>query len=259
MKYISTSTLIIPLFLSLVVLPIFIVFDLSTLKLFFVQEIGNQSVVLYDRWYTGTLVVFPITFFIIGILSLFALLDSIFFKKLLTDKYLISILCYSLFLILFSIFFLDIISVRNIKTLICINYLPQHDFIINTSVIENITLSKSYSINNKVRESMKFANLIDFLNEKDLQQIKINDFGNNLSGGQRRRISLARFFYNKSFVNIIDEPTNALDYQNILMLLKNFKKFSKDCILIIFTHEKLLLKDKSFISLSIKNKKIVQK
>ena len=68
-----------------------------------------------------------------------------------------------------------------------------------------------------------------------------------------------RFHYNKSLINIVDEPTNSLDQENILKLIKNFKKFSKDCILIVFTHEKLLLKDKSFKNLTIKNNKIVQK
>ena len=140
-----------------------------------------------------------------------------------------------------------------------INYLPQHDFIINTTIMENITLSKTSSINKKIRESFDFANLNDFLSASNLNKVKINDFGNNLSGGQRRRISLARFHYNKSLINIVDEPTNSLDQENILKLIKNFKKFSKDCILIIFTHEKLLLKDKSFKNLTIKNNKIVQK
>ena len=125
--------------------------------------------------------------------------------------------------------------------------------------MENITLSKTSSINKKIRDSFDFANLNDFLSTSNLSKVKINDFGNNLSGGQRRRISLARFHYNKSLINIVDEPTNSLDQENILKLIKNFKKFSKDCILIVFTHEKLLLKDKSFKNLTIKNNKIVQK
>ena len=149
--------------------------------------------------------------------------------------------------------------ILNSKDSKIINYLPQHDFIINTTIMENITLSKTSSINKKIRDSFDFANLNDFLSTSNLSKVKINDFGNNLSGGQRRRISLARFHYNKSLINIVDEPTNSLDQENILKLIKNFKKFSKDCILIVFTHEKLLLKDKSFKNLTIKNNKIVQK
>ena len=52
--------------------------------------------------------------------------------------------------------------ILNSKESKIINYLPQHDFIINTTIIENITLSKTSSINKKIRDSFDFANLNDF-------------------------------------------------------------------------------------------------
>lgn len=128
------------------------------------------------------------------------------------------------------------------------NYAPQKDFLIPTSIKNNITLKFNESINKKsLNKSLKQANCINFLNKLKLgSNTKINDFGNNLSGGECKRIILARFFYNLKLINILDEPTNHLDNYSKKVLLKNLKSIKKNKLIIILSHDPIFLKDKTF-------------
>lgn len=63
----------------------------------------------------------------------------------------------------------------------------------------------------------------------------------NLSGGQRRRIELARILYANSDVLILDEPTNHLDADSILWLRSFLTDFTGS--ILIITHDVSLLGD----------------
>ena len=65
---------------------------------------------------------------------------------------------------------------------------------------------------------------------------QIGERGVRLSGGQRQRIGLARAFYKKKKIIILDEATNALDEKTENIILNNLKKLSKDITLIIISH-----------------------
>ena len=64
---------------------------------------------------------------------------------------------------------------------------------------------------------------------------QIGERGVRLSGGQRQRIGLARAFYKKKKIIILDEATNALD-EKTEYNLKQFKEIVKDITLIIISH-----------------------
>ncbi|QVK16829.1 ABC-F family ATP-binding cassette domain-containing protein [Mycoplasmatota bacterium] len=62
---------------------------------------------------------------------------------------------------------------------------------------------------------------------------------NNLSGGEKTKISLAEVFNENSDLLILDEPTNHLDYMGIDWLIEEIKKCSK--ALLIISHDRFFL------------------
>lgn len=60
----------------------------------------------------------------------------------------------------------------------------------------------------------------------------------NLSGGQQQRISIARALVKSPNVIFADEPTGNLDEENTLNVMGILKKVSKNCLVIVVTHER---------------------
>lgn len=75
-----------------------------------------------------------------------------------------------------------------------------------------------------------------------LTKLGITDFDaaiNTLSGGQRKRIALARTLVSPAEVLILDEPTNHLDSDMVIWLEEYIKKFKGELIMV--THDRYFL------------------
>ena len=86
---------------------------------------------------------------------------------------------------------------------------------------------------------------------------RINSYPNNLSGGEKQRVSIARALINNPKIIFADEPTGNLDEKNskeILELLKDIQKKFKTTLIIV-THEKEISKKADRV-LMLKNGKL---
>lgn len=70
--------------------------------------------------------------------------------------------------------------------------------------------------------------------ERDIKQ-----FGRNLSGGQRLRISLARALYRRAELLVLDEPSSSFDSQTEKLVIELLKEI--DSTVILTTHRMGLL------------------
>lgn len=63
-----------------------------------------------------------------------------------------------------------------------------------------------------------------------------------LSGGQQQRVSIARALVKSPEIILADEPTGNLDEENTLNIMGILKNISKECLVILVTHEKSVAK-----------------
>ncbi len=96
----------------------------------------------------------------------------------------------------------------------------------------------------KAFDTMELHNAWDFetLYKQILFKLKLNDLSQNvgmLSGGQKKRLSLANALINKPDLLILDEPTNHLDLEMIEWLESFFAK--ENITLFMVTHDRYFL------------------
>ena len=118
---------------------------------------------------------------------------------------------------------------------------------------ENICMDQPFD-EKKFRKAVELANLTEFVNEKTADY-EIEPEGKNLSSGQRRKVALARIFYDDRPVFVLDEPTANLDKASAEGMFEALKQVCKDKICIIVTHD-AFISEKCDRVLHLNNKKV---
>ena len=141
----------------------------------------------------------------------------------------------------------------------CISYAPQDTILTGESLLQNITFKDEISKHDEIRlqSSLAISLSKDFLNSKYKATI-IEDKGLNFSGGQRKRLGLARALFLEKDIYILDEPTSFLDNNTINKVYNNLKSFFLNKTVIIISHNEDTLKFCNKIYY-LKNKKIFLK
>ncbi|WP_288228261.1 ATP-binding cassette domain-containing protein [uncultured Clostridium sp.] len=106
----------------------------------------------------------------------------------------------------------------------------QEPMLIQDSIENNITYDNK-NIENKMIEH--------YINKFDLNKFNLDyeiNSGNNISGGEKQKISLIKCFSKKSNLIILDEPSSALDSKSIEILKSELCELKKENIIIIITH-----------------------
>lgn len=117
----------------------------------------------------------------------------------------------------------------------CMAIVPQESFIFNRSLEENIVLSESLDTNRfeKVCREARLDDLIQKLPEGN--KTILGEGAQNLSGGEKQRIGIARAFYQNAPIILADEPTSSLDEENASMIFDILLK--SDATVICVTHK----------------------
>lgn len=120
-----------------------------------------------------------------------------------------------------------------------IGYVPQSLGTLPTlNVLDNVRLP--YFFKNREGDGVERARmLLDMCGILDLE----NDFCKNLSGGELKRVLIARALMNEPKILIADEPTSDLDSKTTIEIMDMLKEINeKGTTIIIVTHDNDLLK-----------------
>ena len=126
-----------------------------------------------------------------------------------------------------------------------ISIVPQTIFLNDTTILENIAIAENINTIDisKIKKCAKLACIDDFIDSlPNKYGEKVGERGVRISGGQRQRIGIARALYRNSNLIIMDEPTNALDFETENLVMDSIMKLSKNITIIMISHNNNTLK-----------------
>jgi ATP-binding cassette, subfamily A (ABC1), member 3 len=122
----------------------------------------------------------------------------------------------------------EIEQIRN-KLGVC----PQHD-----TLYEDLTVEQHLELFSGIKglEGRELQTEVDKLIADVNLHEKRFEFSKNLSGGQKRRLSVALAFVGKSKIIILDEPTSGMDTSARRFIWDLLKNYKNDRVIILTTH-----------------------
>jgi len=116
-------------------------------------------------------------------------------------------------------------------------YVPQDGYLFSGTIEENISYSSSKIDRKKLNLSTENAAIDEEIKKfPNKYKTKIGERGVQLSGGQKQRISIARAFYTKPEIYILDDCLSAVDSITERKIVKNLNKLSSKTTSIVVSH-----------------------
>ena len=115
-----------------------------------------------------------------------------------------------------------------------IGYVPQKGVLFSGTIATNIRLGNDNLSDDEMKKVSKIAQALDFIEEKeDGFDSPISQGGNNVSGGQKQRLAIARAIALDPDIYIFDDSFSALDYKTDALLRASLDKYTKNSTILI--------------------------
>ena len=127
-----------------------------------------------------------------------------------------------------------------------VSYIAQDNLVIKDTLKKNISLENNEKLIDelKLQDSVKFSNFNKVIKKNNISiNSMIGENGFSLSGGESKRLSIARALYHESDLLIMDEATNSLDESNRNEINEYLKSLKTKIAIIIISHNKEDLKN----------------
>lgn len=122
-----------------------------------------------------------------------------------------------------------------------ITLVEQKPHLFNTTIRANLMLADQQATEEALWASLEKVGLKSFVaNLPKGLDTWVGEHGKSLSGGQQKRLSLARALLKQAPILIFDEPTEGLDKTNETLVIKMLNQLSAECTVIVITHKRTL-------------------
>ena len=120
-----------------------------------------------------------------------------------------------------------------------VSYLPQEPFMLDENIKNNIIMGSDNFFDKKRFEiATKLSNCIEFVRKfKHKFNTRVGQRGIKLSGGQKKRIGIARAIYQNKPILLLDEATSNLDPENDKLVMNSLKILKKTKTILMITHK----------------------
>lgn len=123
------------------------------------------------------------------------------------------------------------------------SYVPQEPMLFNGTIYDNIKFGNENADLDDIVRASKLAEADEFIiNLEGGYNYVLNDDGKNLSGGQKKRIAIARALVKNANILLLDEITSALDCDTEEQILQTIKEISIQKTVLLVTHNKNIVK-----------------
>ncbi len=121
-----------------------------------------------------------------------------------------------------------------------VGFVTQDIYLFRGSIRNNLTAGRDRT-DEQIWMALEQVDAAEFVKTMGGLETESAEAGRSLSGGQRRRLGIARVLLSGSDILIFDEVTAGLDSTNKTAVLDVIKRLSRSYIVVIISHEKLSL------------------
>jgi ATP-binding cassette subfamily C protein CydC len=119
----------------------------------------------------------------------------------------------------------------------------QQTHLFNMSIRDNLLLARPGADENDLAAALESASLLDeVMAMRDGLDTIVGETGTRLSGGQARRLSIARAFMKDAPILILDEPTEGLDAASERAVLDALARLRRGRTTLLITHHSQALR-----------------
>jgi len=123
-----------------------------------------------------------------------------------------------------------------------LGHVPQDVMLFFGSLRENITMSYTQGSDQEILRAARIGTIDNFVDKHPNGfQMAIGERGENLSGGQRQGVAIARAVIADPPILLLDEPTSSMDTSTEAIFKSRLKQFARNKTMLVVTHRSSLL------------------
>lgn len=129
-------------------------------------------------------------------------------------------------------------------------WVSQHPFFFKGTIRENLVLGRPAANEDDIRSALDAAAATEFISRLPGGiDTELGDRGAGLSGGELRRLALARAFLRNAVLVVLDEPTAGLDRENEQLIGEALERLARDRTVLVISHREETIRRASRIAL----------